>query len=318
MDRITEFTGKGFKIKSTIPLNIEYYVIGLIRSPIEMQVELRIKDGIIGLTESDIIQNRTWKLDGANRFLGKWIGNGVANCEIEYSKYSSYNKIPPSWLYLTQEPDAPVFSWEGRGSTFGEVRFPNIMMLTLSPKIKCVETEKHTLLQLRAGSQSGFAVLQREIATNSWRTITCAFLASSGQGVLYSFGPLKVNLIGKHIEFKWNSATLDASHTFENIIELDATTFYLAVVQMQSDLENIYPNRVTFYIASFSYWIADRQNKSTFSTNKMESIYNISDSAQLILGDSINSCNAAISWIRLFDYELTHSDIIRDLNNYWL
>jgi hypothetical protein len=338
MDRITGFTGTSFNIEDADKLSqYEFYMLANINVSKETSCSLRLvaPKSMLYVTEGDKMPSLydpglCWKLKkGPNRIFGTWQSEGVqGECIIQSSPCSGkFSNIDPKLLVLTQEPNAPMFSWEGCDKTFHEARFPNIMVLALSPKVKVVETESifPLLLQLRRGSESGAAVLQRAIMMNSWRTITCAFVAAAGKGVLFTFGPLSVSLVGTNMEYKWSSASLDVRHTFRGLINADSSTPYLAVVGMRSDLDGIYPNRVTFYIASFEDWSSGRITTEkfdvqgvTFATRDLGTVYNTTDSAVLTIGHDTIACNAAVAWVRLFDYEMESNDVVRDVRRMWL
>lgn len=339
IDRVTEFTGNAFKmpgLDENIEIEIEYIVVANIVPPKEVSCSIRMTGpkSMIYVTDLDKIPVHydpalCWKLKkGPNRIFGTWSEMGhIGHITIQTSPCNGvYSKIDPSWLTLTQEPNAPLFSWEGHEKTFHEIRFPSIMVLALSPKVKIVETESifPLLLQLKVGTESGFATLERSIAMNSWRTITCAFVASVGKGVLFSFGPLTVRLLGTSIQCSWISSTLEINHTFKGLINLDSSTPYLVVAGMKSDLDGIYPNRLTFYIGSFEDWNAGRittekfgMQGATWTTKDFSTIYNTSDYVSLVIGHDTSACNAAVAWVRLFDYEMTSLDIIKDVRNNW-
>jgi hypothetical protein len=337
MDRITGFTGSRFNIDDSDSLSqFEFYIVANINVSNETSCSLRLAapKSMLYVTEDDKLPvlydpGLCWKLKkGPNRIFGTWQSEGLrGECIIMSSPCSkNFTKIDTKLLFLTQEPNAPLFSWMGVDNSFKEVRFPNIMVLALSPKLKIVETQSifPFLLQLRRGSQSGVAILQRPIMMNSWRTITCAFVAAAGKGVLFTFGPLSVSLVGTNIEYKWSSASLDVRHTFRGLINADSSTPYLAVVGMRSDLDGIYPNRVTFYIASFEDWSSGRITIEkfdvqgvTFITRNLGTVYNTSDSAVLTIGHDTIACNAAVAWIRLFDYEMESNDVVRDVRRMW-
>ena len=99
---------------------------------------------------------------------------------------------------------------------------------------------------------------------------------------------------------------------------------YLLSIGMKSDLESISPNRLVFALAPFSEWISGRVSFEvigpsviSFITDDFNPLYNRSDSFQLCIGDVTHSANAAIAWIRFFDYELESVDIVRDCTNSW-
>jgi hypothetical protein len=326
IDRITEFKGSMLNTEGVLVSTMDYFGFIYLRPPKDITVTLRFLGGKIMATEKGPVQYMfELKTGKPNCILAKWEDLPKTHVVLEYSESGGvFKDVPREWISLSQEPNAPIFSWEGRRGKFEEVRLPGHMALTMN-RIKLVETDVFpVLLQLRTGSHSGFAVVQRNITTNSWRTITCCFLSASGQGILFTFGPLSVVVVGKHVRFQWTSATLDVQHTFENVLALDSNTPYLASVNMRSDLENIFPNRITFYIASFTDWRSGRvttekfgNQGATFITAKQSALYSETDSAQLCIGNAVHSANAAVAWIRIFDYEHTSVDAVRDTLNSW-
>lgn len=143
------------------------------------------------------IGTQCWKLraGGPNYFSGFWDNSSGFNNvhQLTYSDCSSVaadKKIPAEWCSLTQEPDAPMVSWEGTDSFMGqspffqERRFPFALSIARSAQTRLVKPGLATLkypavLQLRTTMGSGFAATFRTIATNSWRTLTCTFLANT-------------------------------------------------------------------------------------------------------------------------------------------
>ena len=335
IDRITSFTGNTFTIDGADELSQHTFYVAaniVVSKDTNYSIRLAQPNSMLTVTDGDKIPtlydpNLCWKLQkGHSRIFGTWSSDGkVGECVIQSSPCSGIYS-PLKGLALTQSAEAPLFSWMGVDKTFHEARFPNLMVLALSPKLKIVETDSifPYLLQLRTPSESGAAVLQRAIMMNSWRTLTCAFVAAAGKGVLLSFGPLGINIVGTNIEFTWSSASLDVKHVFRGLIKADSSTPYLAVVGMRSDLENIYPNRVTFYIASFEDWSSGRITTEkfdvqgvTFATRDLQTIYNTTDSAILTIGHVSVACNAAVAWVRLFDYEMESDDVVRDVRRTW-
>jgi hypothetical protein len=139
--------------------------------------------------------SQCWKLraGGPNYIMGFWENTFGGNLhQFTYSDCSSTaadKPIPAEWLTLTQEPDAPMLSWEGVGTFMGqspffaERRFPFALAIATSAQTRIVAPGLQVLkypavLQLRTTMGSGFASTFRNIATNSWRTVTCTFLAN--------------------------------------------------------------------------------------------------------------------------------------------
>lgn len=407
---------------------VEYYVVVNVRPPTTMDVRLRLEtdDGMMWVlnknidsvgtrgfnmdTSTDFIRNwdqaptqhtssQCWKLvgKGPNYIMGFWQETGGwAHSQLFYTDctQSTYQRIPPAWLSLTQEPDAPMFSWEGmatfqRTYAFREYRFPTLMAITISPKAKTVETGIRSMplgLQLRPTNENGFAIVQKNISTNSWRSMTVAFFSQESIGqnfgscktygypssdnnirlytrgdcdaiggnfhgngectkpqggsfswdcrglntyiapILCKLGNLTISLQGSSIIFTYQSATLKMSKAFNNVIKTDNQTPHLAVVNLRSDYDGQYPNRITVAIGTFEDWKAGRVTMTNFSgqtysqsTEGNNPIFNPSDFSQLSIGDQNGqqSANATVTWARLFDYELDTNDVVRDVNNAW-
>ena len=353
MDRLTEFTSPTLSITSEIPHNLEYVAFMNIQSPKNMTTRLRMNTAKL-FTKEDVSSNTYVLKKGSNYIYAVWEGKTKNYFQLEYSEDGRFKTLPKEWITLCQEPNAPIFSWEGKqssnGPVFEEYRMPRRMALIHSPRIKIVETDSEfpILLQLRSGAHCGFSIIQQNISMYSWRSITCCFLSSSGQGVLYSFGPLTVNTIGKHINIQWSSATFQTKYTFENVLALDTITPYLVFVGMKSDLDTIDPNRILVAVGSFSDWKAGRvsleikpseftkktekingvrglkesdiqlgHQSMTHMTKNLSPLYNTSDSAQLCIGNASHAANAAIIRLRVFDYELETMDVIRETMDSW-
>lgn len=277
-------------------------------------------------------QTKCWDLvaGGPNYINGWWQESfGVAHSQIYYSpcKQVSWQKIPAQWMTLTQEPDAPMLSWQDTNLGFAERRVPNFFELVLSATDVLTNTNTafpyKKVLKMTGNS---LGVLSRNLAMNSWRTLSVSFLAGQGQGskTLLSLGPLTITINGRDATFSWSSATLTASHTFNGLVSSGVPNYI--VVNMRSDFESRYPNRVTFAIGSYSMWKngtiniqSTGPNVNSFTTSNNAALYNKTDSAELVLGEKsrTKSAEIGIGSIRLFDYELDTNDILRDINNEW-
>jgi hypothetical protein len=320
LDRITEDKeGEILQLSTELASTIEYIACINIVPPTDMTCRLRMESGKLYMDGVKTIFNL--KGGVANCIYGIWEDSLKTRFSLEYSvENGPFTVVPKQWLYLVKEPNAPIFSFEGYKAFFGETR-PHMMLTHY--KTKLVETESRfpTLLQLRTGHVSGFSTVQRNIRMDSWRSITCCFLSSKGQGILYSFGPLSVRQIGKHMDVVWSSATFEQQHTFQNVLALDSTTPYLVFVGMKSDID--IANCIVFAVASFSDWKSGRVTLDAlgpqvvvFRTEGVP-LYNRTDSAQLCIGNVSHSANAAVAWVRLFDYEMLSVDIERDVDDAW-
>jgi hypothetical protein len=267
--------------------------------------------------------------------LGYWqqtYGQSVSLVKISDCAGGSFAPMPPSWLTLTQEPDAPMLSWEGisvpGGSTFfTESRLPSTMGLKLSPSVRVVNTSSDALnvdalLKLKSGSQSGYGIVMRPMANNSWRTLSCAFYCHSlSDGALLNLGPLNAIVTQGQLVLQWTSATLSGS--FSLPIVANSTNPIYFVANMRSDYAGRYPNRLTMVAGSASDWTSGRISMTSFGSNGFSGatqnnspLYNTSDASQLQIGATV-SADVSIAWVRTFDYELNSTDVLRDVGNSW-
>lgn len=293
-------------------------------------------------------QRTCWNLkaNGPNYFMGTWNqGGGPFYSQILYAPCSSggFTDIPPSWFTLTQEPDAPVLSWEGLKTTegvlqFAERRLPTVMELRISSKASIQEApvtappKIGAMLRLRPiPSANGNAITTRPIATNSWRTFTMTFtVRPNTNGVLVTLGPFvtSINTMNgaTNLNFSWDSATLRLNNGFTGVLVPDDKTVHYLQVNMRSDYKSQYPNRFTVSCGTVADWKAGRitpgaKGSASFTTPNNQPLYNATDATNLSLGDNGTGNTVAdvgIFFLRLFDYELNQADSIRDIDNTWL
>jgi hypothetical protein len=204
-------------------VNVEYVAFTNLRPPTDTQVRFRLTndDGsVVVLNEvgnpeaasgtvietksmfgtwwnqppTQYAQQKCWKLagKGPNYIVSYFFqGGGGAFSKTEYQPCAGgqFTAIPSNWFTLTQEPDAPMLSWQiiaGNDistSQFTEYRMPQKLGLSQTPQTSLVETGVPALpmgLKLRTGSSSGKANTSANLAMNSWRTLTVAFIAGDG------------------------------------------------------------------------------------------------------------------------------------------
>jgi hypothetical protein len=153
---------------------------------------------------------KVWRFreNGPNYIVGFWQETGgFSYSKIMYSpaNQNNFSEIPSAWMTLTQEPDAPMFSWESWESyaadmsLFGERRFSNMMELQLSSPASVIDTPKKSpmvsdfpaCVRIK-NNGNGYAKVKRPIRMQAWRTLTLMFLAreSSISGVPSDCGML--------------------------------------------------------------------------------------------------------------------------------
>jgi hypothetical protein len=357
-------------------INIEYYSFTNLRPPTDQSVKLRLTtdDGMLvalnknvdgkttvgsGFDTSSMFganwpqgptqytQNTCWNLaaNGPNYFMGTWNqGGGPYTSQILYSPCTAaaFTDIPASWFTLTQEPDAPMLSWEGRKLESGvlefkERRMPTVMELRINSKAAIQETPSTAppkigaMLRLRSiPTANGNGITMRPIAMNSWRTLTVAFTAKKNfDGVFLNLGPFtaSINTTGNdnNLNFSWDSATLRTNGVLRGTITADDSTLHYLQVNMRSDYKSMFPNRFTIAVGTAADWKAGRvapgsKGNASYTTTQNQPLYSSSDSFPLVLGDKNVgvSADAAVYFARLFDYELDQNDSIRDIDNAWV
>jgi hypothetical protein len=344
--------------------NVEYLAMVNLRPPSKQQIRLRLEtdDGIL---YSKNVQNDTratrgkffdtqdtfganwdqaptrydqktcWTLEanGPNYISGWWQETGgMARSQIFYAPCNStaFQRIPSEWMTLTQEPDAPILSWQGTEYGFIERRMPTFFELTLSGATTAqVKLPAYPFSTVLGFTKTASAQIRRNIAANAWRTLTLSFIPGANfndQRVLLSFGALKISLAGKSVLFEYTSATINSRKLCPNVLITDGKTPHYIYVNLRSDFESTFPNRITFAVARNQQWLSGaitradgNNNVGAFTTTNNVPLFNTTDAAQLILGDPnrVMSAEAQVGFVRLFDYELDDQDIMRDIKNGW-
>lgn len=345
------------EMQITMPYDFsEYYIFTNIRPPTTMKVRMRLEpnDSMIYVLEqgtnvwdqsTNLSANHCWELlaNGPNFISGTWQEKGIiVHPKILYAscKSNTFQSIPMDWFSLVQEAKAPVFSWQGRNINnsirFTDVRLSNVMDMVASPKTSMqtfstpIFKTLMTAIKIKSNG-NGYANVRRNFAMNSWKTLTLGFIPLStirNQGeaakLLLKLGPLSIYTFGIDCVMRWNSATLNIEKTFTGIL-IAGQDYYLAV-SMKSDRNDAHPNRIKFAIGKSNDWNSgaislenSSSNSISYSTTDNTPIYNVSDSAELVLGDKAgnNTADVAIAFVRLFDYGLGDTDCYRDINNAW-
>lgn len=361
------FSTGGVVEESGLPDRVSYIAINNLRPPQDISIRLRLEsdDGIIYTLNKDIDPSGTrgqsiqttdtlganwdqgttrhdakqcWNLkgQGPNYILGFWQDTGgyahsavlVAPCNG-----TQFQAIPSNWLSLTQEPDAPMFSWEGVQSRSGtrqfmERRLPFAMAMNASPQTSLITSNVvpkiGALLKLKHNG-SGFAMTTKNFAMNCWRTLSAQFLLNSmADGAILRYGPIEFGVQNRMAICSISSGALKVRHAWP--IQAGSTPYYL-YLNMRSDYNGKYPNRLTMAFGLISDFTSGRINVQqegpsvvSFTTNQNTPLYTQSEAAKLELGDKTGRMTADVSvaYLRLFDYELNSTDVQRDIRNTWL
>jgi hypothetical protein len=274
------------------------------------------------------------KANGPNYINGWWQETGgYAHSQVFYSPCNAlaWQPLPADWFSLTQEVDAPMLSWQATDFGFVERRMPSYFEL-IQNGTQILNTNRTDLPYsnlLQFTPKTGLASLKKSIAMNAWRTLTLSFIPGSNatSSILLSNGTtFTIRIVGQDMQFEYMSATLKATHVARNVLVLDGKTAHYLYINMRSDFDSHYPNRITFAIAPHQSWLNGSiqlgvlgNAVQSFTTAGNQPLFNKTDSMQLLLGDKNRIITAAmqIGFLRIFDYELDNRDILRDIKNDW-
>jgi hypothetical protein len=354
---------------------VEFYSITNLRPPSDQKIKIRLEtdDGVLYTLNKQVDGNATrggffdtadsfganwdqaptqytankcWELkgNGPNYVMGFWQETGgFAHSQIFYAPCSGgeFGAIPLNWMTLTQEADAPMFSWQGMRDAndnlgFTERRMPTVMGLDTSAKTTIIESSVipniPAALKLR-NNASGFASSKRNIGGLSWRTLSLCFSCNTrpdGVQILLTLGQLQIGLSGSSLFMYLPSASGSGRYGMPLTV-FDGKTPYYFVCNMRSDFNNQYPNRITCAFGSVSDWKSGRvvfgqsgPNGASWTTTGNTPIVSPTSADKLVLGNDgqqypqFTSADANINFVRLFDYEMDNTDILRDINNSWL
>jgi hypothetical protein len=276
----------------------------------------------------------TLKANGPNYINGWWQeAGGGAHSQVFYAPCgaAAWQKIPAEWFSLTQEVDAPLLSFQATEAGFVERRMPTFFELIQSGTSLATTTRTDLPYSglLTFIPKTGSATLKKSVAMNAWRTMTVSFIPGSNMtsSILFSNGTnLTIRLQGQDVQFEFRTATLTATHVAKNVLVLDTITPHYIYVNMRSDFDSRYPNRLTLAVGSHQSWLSGAislgvlgNNVQSFTTAGNQPLFNKSDSMQVQLGDKNRIITAAmqVGFLRFFDYELDNRDILRDLKSDW-
>ncbi len=323
------------------------YAKNKIFSPTSTRGQILDANGLFGANKGQspttYTQTTCWDLSagGPNYINGYWEETtGGATFELAYSpcNQTSWKTVPPEWMSLTQEPDAPMISFQAdQDGIFQERRIPYFFELNI---VGGTVSDRNMngypyLKELKLGSRSAYARLMKNISFNSWRSIGISFFASentSGSATgyfLFRLGNvLTVRLLGRNVIVSLATATLTVTKIFENVINnTNSVPNYLFInCKRDSGQNQDYPNRITFAVGTMAAFYSGNisietagNNMATYTTTGNQPVFTASDSAELSLGDSsgVSSAICTIGSLRMFDYQMETSDVQRDIANQW-
>jgi hypothetical protein len=297
-----------------------------------------------GQSPTEYTQTSCWdlKAGGPNYINGYWEEQGgSATFELAYSpcNQNSWQIVPPEWMSLTQEPDAPMVSFQvDQNGIFQERRIPYFFDLRVTGG---TVSDRNTpgypyLKELKLGSRSASATLMKNVSFNSWRSISMSFFASENTSgstsgyLLFKLGDaITVRILGKDVIVNVNTATLpNVTKRFTNVIDNTNTIPNYLFINCKRDSGQTqgYPNRITIAVGTMFAFLSGNisvetpgNNMATYTTVGNQPVFTATDSAELSLGDrsAVSSAICTIGSVRLFDYQMDTNDIQRDIKNEW-
>jgi hypothetical protein len=336
---------------------IEYFAMANLRPPTDQKVRLRLTtdDGMIAAlntnnirwqsrgryasTENELSVNwdqaptehtaRTcWSLrkNGPN-YVNLWWQEsfGITVSEVFYQDCESpkaWERFPPSWFTLTQEPDAPLISFQITAGNFVERRMPTFLAMRTGRTTVDAETK-----EIVFSSNDSFFSIERNIRINAFRTWTCSFrTTSTTKGRLFDLGgTMRIFIDGANVRFTWSGRTLTVDHSFSNVLNTTGEYNYI-YFNMRSDYQRKYPNRITIAAGTHSDFVTGNvnvqlvgNNVATFTSRNDDPLYDPDRDNSTISsgGIGIGPKDVRIKNVRFFDYELLNDQIVRDIQDKW-
>ena len=236
---------------------------------------------------------------------------------------------------LTQEPDAPMISWEGMKSRskfyFCERRMPttflmvtNFLQVVTGQNIK--ENKNPSLKYpavLKIDNDISYMTSLVSFTLLSWNTLTVSFIMHSNKpGPILTLRRadikyLVISVTNKStISIEWKSTTLQ----FNKELPLPAINVPVYImVCMHPNTSSTYPSRVSVYVNNFGSF--NSKNIINASTSGNQPIIDATMDLLITLGlpdtNTKQPVDISIGSIRLFDYVLNQEQMSIDQNNTW-
>jgi hypothetical protein len=143
-------------------------------------------------------------------------------------------------------------------------------------------------------------------------------------GAILRYGPIEFGIQNRMAICSISSGALKVRHAWP--VQAGSAPYYF-YINMRSDFDGKYPNRLTMAFGLASDFRSGRINVQqegpsvvSFTTNQNTPLYTQSEAAKLELGDKTGrkTADVSVAYLRLFDYELNSTDVQRDIQNTWL
>lgn len=284
-----------------------------------------------------------WNLSATNPnyTITRWYeGGGWAHFKLFYKPCNTnqaVQKIPTSWFNLTQEPDAPMLSYEvqkssGGGLVWSEFRLNHYTSSGISGTATVQENNTSGIKGLLANAcinlgPRGAIVWSDNLGLNCWRTITIAFQLTSPPDTtmgrrLFDFGTMSIQ-IDRNSTLAFQTTSVSGRRVLTgNTLEQGRT--YMLVITVKSSVMNEMPNILTVSCATVQDWesgrarIGDIPYSQVATTDGGRPVFNRTDFAKPIVGSiSANGANANIYWVHFFDQEFTNEHCQREAKCNW-
>jgi hypothetical protein len=298
--------------------------------------------------------SQCWSLksSGPNYILGLWNQiTGHAKYDLRYSTCAAGEsiKVPDTWCTLTQEPNAPMLSFEIQRNSIGPAiwrEYRQSMQFTMGPS----GSARPVADGMRLGN-SGAAIMNLGMRINAWRSITIALtipqsFSSAPWGAntvrtVFQHGSLKLIIYNNGSGWQFILAYNDFLIRLGGDYSTVSGKQYLVVINQRSDFQNRLPNRLTGASGYLSDWqaggvidqnggavsggyrwgtIANGINSNSDTPIGNAALFGATTSEKPILGDSAlaASPDITINWIHFFDQELTGDQVQRDAEGKWV
>jgi hypothetical protein len=296
------------------------------------------------------VQRNCWKLEAQKpNYITAWWQEdyGYAHWLMYMSQCqpnAPLSHISPNLYTLTQEPDAPMLSFnvkvnsQGRAMNFREYRLPGGFPALLGPGISYVPAPASgPLAKYRFGAKFGKSDsirINKQIFMNAFRTLNMSFVINELPGfgmeaILFTLGNLRIGIQNRNGRCFVRTMLSSGGVQIETINTADRTPLevgkaYMYTLKMESPETDMLPTKLYVQVAyiekASNMNFPDQATAFTFTNPNNNPLYSRGDSGVIILGDPNGSQSALVTLFTcdLYDYEMINSQYQRAALNDWV
>lgn len=298
------------------------------------------------------VQRNCWKLEaGKPNYITAWWQEdyGYAHWLMYMSQClpnAPLSHISPNMYSLTQEPDAPMLSFnvkvnsQGKAINFREYRLPGGFPTLITPGIQYVpvpSVNAAALARYKYGAKFGKSDsirINKQIYMSAFRTLNMSFVINElpgygSEAILFTMGNLRITLQDRNGRCFIRTIFTSGGARIETLSTADRTPLVIGktlmyTLKMESVESDMAPTKLYVQVAEIgaasNMNFPDQATAFSFTTVNNNPLYSRGDSGTIILGDPNGNLSAMITLFTcdLYDYEMITSQYQRAALNDWV